>query len=377
MIRKIYPYMDGAFLRKNNIYSNALARFSFPYYALSRGLTVSWINMRGKEEYKSYYKYEGVGGFYTIKDDDGKEYSFNFSRVLNKTQDNSIVRKDKLDSLLDVLRIRYPKAVILKNSANRENLKKLSYPLVVKPIFGSMGKGVYANIQNDRELEYALSKQSSGIMVEEYIEGDEYRVYILNGEPIAYCKRHAPAIIGDGLSTIKELIAKINIRKKGKGLATIPIDEDLNQILLKQNKDLNTVVKDKEKIILSNKKGRSSGAMIETVSFINYQVYEGLRTIGQYLDMFCMIGVDCIVKNEELFILEVNLRPQISSAIIPDEGPSINIPKIVIDSLFGSYKGDYLEPNNFMKKLQKLDRIRDLDWKEMLYNCKAGMSITI
>lgn len=376
MMRKIYPYMDGSFLKKNRVYSNSLARFSFPYYALSRGLTVSWFNIRDKDEYKSYYKYEGIGGFYTIKGE-GKEYSFNFSRVLNKSQDNNIVRKDRLDSLLDILRIKYPKSVTLKNSTNLEPLRKLSYPIVIKPIFGSMGKGVYANIQNDEELEYALSNQSTGIMAEEYIEGDEYRVYILNGEPIAYCKRHAPSIIGDGVSTVNELIAVINKNKIIKGLAKLPIDEDLNQLLLKQDKNLESIVPIGERVILSNKKGRSSGAMIETVSFINYEVYEGLRTIGQYLDTFYMIGVDCIVKDNELFVLEINLRPQISSAVIPDEGPAINIPKIVVDNLFGPYKGDYLVPDNFMKNLQKLDRLKELDWKEMICNCKQGISLTL
>ena len=85
----------------------------------------------------------------------------------------------------------------------------IGYPVVLKPRYGYQGKGVYLNIKNEKQLIEAYNKIKSkykDIMVEQYIEGYDYRVCVVDGDVIAVSRRNPPIVKGDGVSTIKELI---------------------------------------------------------------------------------------------------------------------------------------------------------------------------
>ncbi len=88
----------------------------------------------------------------------------------------------------------------------------LGYPLVIKPIDGSFGKGVVANITSEGELMHSLDyvRQELGyqdIIVEQYIPGDDLRLYVVEDKVVGAIKRIPPNIIGDGINSIEALIA--------------------------------------------------------------------------------------------------------------------------------------------------------------------------
>src|SRR5690625_4879964 len=109
--------------------------------------------------------------------------------------------------------------------------KELGYPLVVKPVDGSGGKGVIANIRTEQELLDALSivrddMKFEKIIVEEYFEGTDYRIYVIGDKVVAAFDRIPANVIGDGKNTIAKLLEwKIEERKRNQGLNIRPIPE--------------------------------------------------------------------------------------------------------------------------------------------------------
>ncbi len=116
--------------------------------------------------------------------------------------------------------------------------EKLGYPVVLKPRFGNQGKGVVVNIKNQRELVNAYSiinKKFHDIMIEKYINGKDYRACVVDGKVVAVAQRIPPYIIGNGKSTIYELIKELNRdERRGDGhekpLTKVKIDKDLKII---------------------------------------------------------------------------------------------------------------------------------------------------
>jgi cyanophycin synthetase len=87
-------------------------------------------------------------------------------------------------------------------------------PLVVKPAGSTCGgAGVSTNVTNVTRLRAAVAwARTFGrqILIEEQIEGDCYRVLVVDGKVIDTIVRYPPRVVGDGVSTIRRLIHREN-----------------------------------------------------------------------------------------------------------------------------------------------------------------------
>lgn len=86
-------------------------------------------------------------------------------------------------------------------------------PVVVKPNDGIMGKHVYVKINNYSEFKQCFEKVAKNhekVLIEEFVEGDEYRFTYVKGEIVAIANRIPANVVGDGKKTIKELIEDKN-----------------------------------------------------------------------------------------------------------------------------------------------------------------------
>jgi len=92
--------------------------------------------------------------------------------------------------------------VIRRQEELKEVVEELGYPLVIKPSDANHGKGVTTNLY-DYECcvtAFMFAKQfAPTVIVEQYIEGDDYRVLLINNKFIAAAKRSPAHVTGDGL----------------------------------------------------------------------------------------------------------------------------------------------------------------------------------
>lgn len=120
---------------------------------------------------------------------------------------------------------------------------ELGYPLVVKPRSMGKGKGVVVNIRDEKELFAAIkgvAAYNAGILIERHIEGDDHRLLVVGGKFVAAAKRLPALVVGDGNSSVGQLVEQIN-RDPRRGmnferlLEKIELDEEARQCLAEEN----------------------------------------------------------------------------------------------------------------------------------------------
>ena len=146
---------------------------------------------------------------------------------MEKRMGNMTRNKNLTKMILGEIGIATPKGVVATSFNEALNLIKknnLSYPLIAKPLDGSLAKGVTWDINSREEIRKALatlekSKQfqkSKKFLMEEMFIGDEFRVLVLNKKVISCVKKIPASLLGDGRSTIKKLVENFNkTRLKG------------------------------------------------------------------------------------------------------------------------------------------------------------------
>lgn len=93
------------------------------------------------------------------------------------------------------------------------------YPIFCKPI--SASNGLHAEVIDDAAgfegYVQRVAREHFAILAQPYVRGEEHRVFVLNGRALFSYRKHQPCVVGDGRSTLGELIARAEILGKRNG----------------------------------------------------------------------------------------------------------------------------------------------------------------
>ena len=146
-------------------------------------------------------------------------------------------------------------------------VKKIGYPIVLKPLDGNHGKGASINVKTWEDAVAGLAyakKYSHRIIVEKFITGFDFRVLIIDNKLVAAAKRVPAHVVGNGKDSIQQLIDTTNLDpRRGYGhenvLTEIDVDRDTTDLLEKLNYTLETVPKSGETVYLKSTANLSTG----------------------------------------------------------------------------------------------------------------------
>jgi D-alanine-D-alanine ligase-like ATP-grasp enzyme len=197
--------------------------------------------------------------------------------------------------------------------------EKMGFPVIVKPNSQSQGNGV-ALVHNKKEFYSRMRyifKQDKIAIVQQQVIGKDYRIVVLDNKIISAYERIPLNILGDGHSTIKELL----IKKQKYFIATNrdtqikTSDPRIQEKLKHQDLSFNSILSKEEKIFLLDNANLSTGGDSIDVtkkvhpSFkkiaINLTKDMGLRLCGVDL----MIQGDITKKANKYWVLEINAAP--------------------------------------------------------------------
>jgi cyanophycin synthetase len=230
-----------------------------------------------------------------------------------------------------------------------DTIKKIGYPIVIKPLDGNHGKGASINVTNWENAKAGLAfakEYSRRVIVEKFITGFDFRVLVIDNKLVAAAKRVPAHIIGNGKNTIQELIDLTNLDpRRGYGhenvLTEITVDRDTLDLLEKLQYTLETIPEKDTLVYLKSTANLSTGGTSVDVTDMmhpeNIFLCERIsRVIG--LDI---CGVDIMAENltQPLkenggVILEVNAAPGFRMHLAPSEGLPRNVASPVIDMLY-------------------------------------------
>ncbi len=233
--------------------------------------------------------------------------------------------------------------------------KKIGFPLVVKPRAGSVSRHVTTNIQNEKQLKKAVRcavNYSPAFIIERFIsKAHVYRATVIDFDFVVCVKQIPANVIGDGVSTIRQLIdRKNNSPNRGEAnqkqftLYRITENETTKKILMKKGYDHNTVL-EKEEILYLQKDSflKLGGDLVEVSPSVHKDNLELFSRLARFFDIR-LTGIDFIAgdiaiswKKQPCAVLELNSTPCIELHHFPSFGVPTNPAKALANTFFKYY----------------------------------------
>ena len=195
-------------------------------------------------------------------------------------------------------------------------------PGVLKPNSGSHGRGVTMGIRTPDELEAALSLAGESAVFEQQIEGYDYRMLTVGNTLVAATERKPAYVVGDGVSTIKQLVEKKNeTRTRNPSTRNHPIKLDsISAGCLAQQNLSETSVPDNGKQVWLRTVANvgSGGEAFDRTPLVHPGFVEICESVPALVGSPEILGIDIIARDisvdpakQEWAILELNANPDI------------------------------------------------------------------
>lgn len=310
--------------------------------AMKIGLKVQVIDENDqflRLEYKGKIEYVKNGNM-TSKD----------SYISPLIMENKIVTK----KILDEQGFRVPRGYEISNL--EEAVKIFNYvknkPIVIKPKSTNFGLGIsifkHGTTSLDdysKAIKFAL-KEDKDVLIEEFIEGTEYRFFVIEGKTKAVLLRVPANVEGDGKHTIRELVEIKNknpLRGDAKKtpLKKIELGEIEELQLKEQGFNFETVLENGEIAYLRENSNISTGGDSIDMTDEVHQSYKELAVKITDAMMAKVCGVDLIIPNikkeatkENYGVIEANFNPMMMMHIYPHQGKSRRLSLDILKMLF-------------------------------------------
>ena len=227
--------------------------------------------------------------------------------------------------------------------------QEIGGPVVVKPQDGNQGKGVTVNVST-REAVMAgfdnARKFRDDILVERYLVGSDYRVLIVGDKLVAAARREPPLVVGDGDSTVTQLVERVNADpRRGTGHATpltrIRLDDIAKNRLAEQGLTVDSIPAKGQRVILRNNANLSTGGTATDVTDdvhpeVAARCIAAAKMIG--LDI-CGVDVVCEtvmrpLEEQRGGIVEVNAAPGLRMHTHPSYGKGRHVGEAIVAHMY-------------------------------------------
>ncbi|ASU38578.1 cyanophycin synthetase [Herbaspirillum sp. meg3] len=255
--------------------------------------------------------------------------------------------KDLTKTLLQSCGVAIPEGRIVDSPADAwEAAEDIGLPVVVKPSDANHGRGVFIDLNTQAEVETAYKaalEEGSSVLVERFIRGNEHRLLIVGGKLAAAARGEPIFVIGDGKSTVSQLIDVVNMDPRRGDLEEHP----LNPVILdrepaarleleRQGLTADSVPPSGKKVLLL----RNGNVAIDVTDQVHPSVAAtaslAARVVG--LDI---AGVDLVAEDiskpldeQRGAIVEVNAGPGLLMHLKPSEGTPRPVGQAIVEHLF-------------------------------------------
>jgi cyanophycin synthetase len=260
--------------------------------------------------------------------------------------------KELTRALLAPIGVPVPKGRPVENLEDAwKAAEEIGVPVVVKPRRGNQGRGVSTNLNTREQVETAYraacaETSNDSVIVEKFAPGDDYRALVVGHEVIAVARREPAHVIGDGQTTVEDLVAIVNRDpRRGDGHATvlsmIKLDDIALAVLADQGLTPQSIPEAGRKVRIRRNANLSTGGTAEDVTDrvhpeVAARCVEAARMVG--LDV---VGIDLVARDlsrpledQAGVIVEVNAGPGLRMHLAPSAGMPRPVGRAIIDMMF-------------------------------------------
>jgi cyanophycin synthetase len=227
--------------------------------------------------------------------------------------------------------------------------QEIGMPVVVKPEDGNQGKGVSVNLQTEDNIRaaYAIARTfRSGVLVERFVTGHDYRLLVVGGEMVAAARRDPAQVVGDGQYTVAELVAIVNAdprRRAGHSstLTRIRVDEAAELVLAQQGQTVESIPEAGQLVRLRTNSNLSTGGTASDVTDIVHPANARVAQLAAQIFDLDVAGIDMLCNDitrplaeQAGAIVEVNAAPGLRMHIAPASGTPRDVGRPIVEMLY-------------------------------------------
>ena len=258
--------------------------------------------------------------------------------------------KDDTKRVLENIGLPVPKGDVARTVEGAlEVADEIGYPVILKPLAANHGRGISGRLGDADQLRAAWQTSSaygSRIVVEQFAEGRDHRVLVVDGKVIAAAERVPAHVMGDGKRTIQELI-EIGNRDPRRGvghtksLTRLPADRTTEEFLAAGGRSLEMVPKKGEFVGLRQTANLSTGGTsIDRTDEMHPDNVTACEMAAGVVGLD-IAGIDVLTpdisvpfRENGAVIIEVNAGPGIRMHTHPAEGEPRNVAAPILDMLY-------------------------------------------
>jgi GNAT-family acetyltransferase (TIGR03103 family) len=193
--------------------------------------------------------------------------------------------------------------------------------VVVKPARGEQGKGVSVGLRGWDETKRAIEAAReicNEVIVEEFVEGIDLRLVVIDYRVVAGAIRKPAAVVGNGRSSIRHLIEHQSRRRAAAtgGESKIPVDAETERCLAEAGYSLDDVAPADAYIVVRKTANLHTGGTIHDVTGILHRaLIDAAVQAARAIDI-PVTGIDFIVKaptEPDYWFIEANERPGLAN----------------------------------------------------------------
>jgi len=193
--------------------------------------------------------------------------------------------------------------------------------VVVKPARGEQGKGVAVGLRTWDEVQTAIDtarKICNEVIVEECVQGSDLRIIVIDYRVVAAAIRKPAAVVGNGRSTVRELIEHQSRRRAAAtgGESTIPLDAETERCVVEAGFSLDDVPPEEKYIVVRKTANLHTGGTIHDVTGILHRTLIDAAVHAARAIEIPVTGIDFIVKaptEPDYWFIEANERPGLAN----------------------------------------------------------------
>ncbi|EEE44658.1 N-acetylglutaminylglutamine synthetase [Roseibium alexandrii] len=193
--------------------------------------------------------------------------------------------------------------------------------LVVKPTRGEQGKGIAIGLETLEDVEAAIDVArtfSNEVLVEECVQGSDLRLVVIDYKVVAAAIRKPAEIMGNGKSTVRDLIHAQSRRRAAAtgGESRILIDDEAERCLASAGFTLEDILPDGQRLAVRRTANLHTGGTIHDVTGETHSTLIEAAVRAAKAIQIPVTGIDLLVKSPrepEYNFIEANERPGLAN----------------------------------------------------------------